>query len=340
MLGRSFALCFGAAMKRRELITLLGSTAAIWPLTAYPQSARKIPLVGYLWHAASAGEEQPYYGAILDGFTQLGYVEGRTIELVHRFPNEKPELFKSMANELVALNPDVLMGGSVSSLYLKDATSTIPIVFLFVPDPIGLKLVESFAQPGGNATGFVNFGRDLVGKRLQFLKEIVPNFSRVALLVNSEVPSAPIYIDESSRAAAELGLSIQVFDVITSEALKPAFDEMSKASMQALITASGGNLFVWRGAIAKLALDYKIPYCAFSKEFFDAGALMAVGADQVQMCRDSTGYADKILKGVKPSDLPVQQPTKLQVRFNLSVARALGLSVPQPIFAAADEVVE
>jgi putative ABC transport system substrate-binding protein len=329
-------------MRRRHFISAFAS-AAIVPLksfTAYPQPARKIPLVGYLWHAASAEEEQPYYGAIVEGFSQLGYVNGRTIKLEHRFPDEKPELFKSMAAELVALNPDVLMGGAVGSSYLKDATSTIPIVFMFVPDPIGLKLVNSFAQPGGNVTGFVNFGRDLVGKRLQSLKEIVPNFSRVALLVNSEVPATRIYIDESRRVAAELGLSIQVFDVHTSEALKPAFDEMSKANMQALITASGGSLFVWKGAIAKLALDYKLPYCAYSKETFDAGALMGVGVDQVQMCRDSIVYVDKILKGAKPSDLPVQQPTKLQVFLNLTVARALGLSVPQPLFAAADEVVE
>jgi putative ABC transport system substrate-binding protein len=329
-------------MRRRDFISTLGGVAIV-PLrsfTAYSQPARKIPLVGYLWHAGSAEEEQPYYGAIVEGFNQLGYVNGRNIKLEHRFPDEKPELFKSMAAELVALNPAVLMGGAVGSSYLKDATSTIPIVFMFVPDPIGLRLVKSLAQPGGNATGFVNFGRDLVGKRLQTLKEIVPNFSRVALLVNSELPAAHIYIDESRRAAAELGLSIQVFDVHTSEALKPAFDEMSKANIQALITASGGSLFVWKGAIAKLALDYKLPYCAFSKETFDAGALMAVGADQVQMCRDSTVYVDKILKGAKPSDLPVQQPTKLLVHLNLTVAKALGLSVPQSFFAAADEIVE
>jgi len=330
-------------MRRREFLSALGGMAGVpflKPFSTYAQPARNIPVVGYLWHAASAQEEQPYYGAILDGFTQFGYVEGRNIKLVHRFPNEKPELFKSMAAELVALNPDVLMGGAVSSSYLKDATSIIPIVFMFVPDPIGLKLVKSFAQPGGNVTGFVNFGRDLVGKRLQSLKEIVPNLSRVALLVNSELPAARIYIDESRHAAAGLGLSIQVFDVHTSEALKSAFDEMSKANMQALITASGGSLFIWKGTIAKLALDYKLPYCAFSKETFDAGALMAVGADQVQMCRDSTVYVDKILKGAKPSELPVQQPANLQVRLNLSVARALGLSVPPSLFAAADEVIE
>jgi putative ABC transport system substrate-binding protein len=168
----------------------------------------------------------------------------------------------------------------------------------------------------------------------------VPNFSRVALLVNSEQPAAGVYIDESIRAAADLGLSIQVFDVHASEALKPAFDEMSKANMQALITASGGSLFVWKTAIAKLALEYRLPYCAFSKETFDAGALMAIGADRVQMCRDSTVYVDKILKGAKPNDLPVQQPTNLQFRINLTVAKALSLSVPQSLFAVADEVIE
>jgi len=327
-------------MRRREVITLIAGAVATWPLTTQAQQARKLPLVGYLWHAASAEEEQPYYGAVVDGFTRLGYVEGHNIKLEHRFPDEKPDLFKSMAAELVSLKPDVLMGGAITTSFLKEATSEIPIVFVFVPDPIGLKLVKSFAQPGGNVTGFVNFGRDLVGKRLQSLKEIVPELSRVALLVNSEQPAAHIYIEESSTAAAELGLSIQVFDVQASEALPPAFDAMLKAKMQALITASGGSLFVWKAIIAKLALDHKIPYCAFSREAFAVGALMSVGADQVQMCRDSIVYVDKILKGAKPSELPVQQPTRLQFRINLTVAKALGLGVPQSLFAVADEVIE
>jgi putative tryptophan/tyrosine transport system substrate-binding protein len=247
-------------MKRRGFMIFLGgvtSAPLLKSFTAYSQPARKIPPVAYLWHAGSAEEEQPYYGAIVDGFAQVGYVEGYTIKLEHRFPNE-PELFKGMAAELVALNPDVLMGGAISSSYLKEATSTIPIVFMFVPDPIGLKLVKSFAQPGGNATGFVNFGRDLVGKRLQSLKEIVSNLARVALLVNSEQPAARVYIDESRRAAAELGLSIQVFDVHTSEALKAAFDEMAKANMQALITASGGSLFVWRAKSWRSITGFRI----------------------------------------------------------------------------------
>jgi len=327
-------------MRRRDLFALVGGAAAAWPLTAHSQQASLVPLVGYLWHAANAEEEGPYYKALLEGFARLGYVPGRNVVLEHRFPNEKPDLFKRMAAELVSLNPDVLMGGAVASSYLKSATSKIPIVFMFVPDPIGLGLVESLARPGGNATGFVNFGRDLVGKRLQSLKEIVPGLTRVALLVNSDQPTTRVFVDETKAAAAELGITIQIFDARTSEALGPAFDAMLKAQMQALITASGGTIFQWRAIVAKLALDHRLPFCAFSRETFEVGALMSYGADQIEMCRNSVVYVDKILKGAKPSDLPVQQPTKLELLINRKVARTLGLSIPQTLLATADELIE
>jgi putative ABC transport system substrate-binding protein len=327
-------------MKRREFITLLGGATIAWPVAARAQQVGRVPLVGYLWHTATAEEEQPYYGAIVDGFARLDYVDGRNIKIEHRFPAEIPEFFKSMAAELVSLKPDVLMGGAISTSYLKDATSDIPIVFMFVPDPIGMKLVKSFARPGGNVTGFVNFGRDLVGKRLQSLKEVVPELSRVALLVNSDQPAARVYIEESTSVATELNVSVQVFDVRATVDLARAFDAMAKAQMHGLITASGGSLFQWKELIAKLALDHHLPFCAFSKETFEAGALLSYGADQVQMCRDAVGYVDKILKGAIPSDLPVQQPTKLQLFINLKVAKALGLTVPQTLQLEADEVIE
>jgi putative ABC transport system substrate-binding protein len=330
-------------VRRRDfLASLLRGAAAInlAPHAANAQQNDHLPVVGYLWHTATAQEEQPYYGAVIDGFAKLGYVDGKNIKLLHRFPAEKPELFKSMANELVASKPDVLMGGAISTSYLKEATSDIPIVFVFVPDPIGLKLVKSFSHPGGNVTGFVNFGRDLIGKRLQSLKEIMPALSRVALLVNSEQPAARIYIEESGIVAKTLNISIEVFDARATEALPAAFDAMVKAKMQALITASGGSLFQWKDLIANTALDRKLPYCAFSKETFEAGALMSYGADQVQMCRDSADYVDRILKGAKPADLPVQQPTKLQLFINGKVAKALGLSVPPTLLATADELIE
>jgi putative ABC transport system substrate-binding protein len=245
-----------------------------------------------------------------------------------------------MADELVSLNMDLLMGGAIGSSYLKRATSKIPIVFMFVPDPIGLKLVESLARPGGNATGLVSFGRDLVGKRLQLVKELVPAASRIALLVNSEQPTARIFIEETTAAARELGLVLQVFDARTREALEPVFAEMVGAQMHALITASGGTIFQWRAAVAKLAVDHRLPYCAFSRETFEVGALMSYGADQIEMCRYSVSYVDKILKGAKPSELPVQQPTKLETLINLKVAKTLGLTVPAKLLYTADEVIE
>ena len=194
---------------------------------AVAQRPGKVPRIGYLWHAGSAEEEGPYFRALIEGFERLGYVDGKNIILEHRFPNEIPEQFRSMAEELVALNGDVLMGGSLSSkTYLKNATTTIPIVFMFIPDPVGMKLVDSLARPGGNVTGLSNFARDLVGKRLQFLKETVPRLSRVALLVNSNVQCTHIYIHTTQAAADELGLAVQTFEARSHEELESAFDGM------------------------------------------------------------------------------------------------------------------
>jgi len=327
-------------MRRREFITLLGSAALAWPLAARAQQPGKVPRIGYLWHAGSAAEEGPYLRALIEGFERLGYVDGRNMTLEHRFPNEIPARFKSMAEELVALNVDVLMGGAVASSYLKNATAKIPIVFMFVPDPVGIKLVDSLARPGGNVTGLSNFGRDLVGKRLQFLKETVPGLSRVALLVNANAPSARIYIDTTQAAAGELGLVTQTFEARSLEELEPAFDAMAKAGMQAVTVASGGIAFQGRAIIAKLALSHRLPLFVFSRETFEVGALMSYGPDQLEMCRRAAVYADKILKGAKPSDLPVEQPTKLELLINLKVAKALGLTIPHTLLAAATEVIE
>jgi putative ABC transport system substrate-binding protein len=230
-------------MRRREFIALLGSAAAAWPLAARAQQGRKIPTVGYLWHAGSAKEEDPYFGALLEGFGSLGYVDGRNIKLEHRFPNETPERFKAMAAELVSLNVDVLMGGAVASSYLRDATTKIPIVFMFVPDPVGMKLVQSIARPGGNITGLSNFGRDIAGKRLQLLREIVPGLSRVALLINSDQPTTPVFIEVMQAAADQLGLVVQTFEARSLEEIEPAFDAMARAGMQAITPVQGGLFF-------------------------------------------------------------------------------------------------
>ncbi len=182
-------------MRRRDFFSFIGGAMVAMPGIARAQPAGKIPTVGYLWHAGNAKEETPYFEALLEGFAKLGYVEGRNIKLEHRFPNETPERFKSMAAELVSLNVDVLMGGAIASTYLRDATTKIPIVFMFVPDPVGMKFVQSIARPGGNITGLSNFGRDVAGKRLQLLKEIVPGLSRVALLINSQQATTRVFVE-------------------------------------------------------------------------------------------------------------------------------------------------
>ena len=325
-------------VRRRDIFFLVGGSLLAPRIARAQLAGGKIPRVGYFRHAGKPEEEQPYYGAVNDEFQKLGYVSGRTVILEHRFPAEDPERFKSMAAELVSLQPDALMGGAVTTSYLKQATSTIPIVFMNVPDPVGLKLVESLSRPGGNATGLVNFGRDLVGKRLQLLKEIVPGLTHVALLVNNGQPSGKIYIEEGGAVAAELGLQLRVFDVRHDAALANAFDDMKKEEMQALITSSGGSLFQWKAKIAKLARDHRLPYCAFAKETFDVGALIGYGADQ--LCRDAVHYVDRILRGANPADLPVQQPTKLQLLINLKVAQAIQVTIPPSLLATADEVIE
>ncbi|HMF25771.1 MAG TPA: ABC transporter substrate-binding protein [Pseudolabrys sp.] len=328
-------------MRRREFIVSLAASAAAWPLVARAQQVQKIPKVGYLWHAASAKEENPYYGAVIEGFARLGYVNGRNIVLEHRFPNEKPELFAGMAAELVAMNPEVLMGGSVASFYLNAATKTIPIVFMFVPDPVGMKLVNSLARPGGNITGLSNFGLDIAGKRVQLLKEIVPGLSRLAMLINSNQQTASMYVEVTRKAARDLGVTVDAFDALGSrKELDDAFDAMTKAGMQAVIPAQGGTAFQWRAIIPRLAIEHRLPLCAFSRETFEDGALISYGPDQVALCVRSAALADKIIKGEKPADIPVEQPTKFEFLVNLRTARALGLTVPAGMLIAANEVVE
>jgi putative ABC transport system substrate-binding protein len=327
-------------MRRRDFFSVIGGAMVALPSVVHAQPGGKIPTVGYLWHAGSAEEEHPYFGALLDGFARLGYVDGRNIKLEHRFPNEAPERFKTMAAELVSLNVDVLMGGAIAATYLRDATTKIPIVFMFVPDPVGMKLVQSIARPGGNVTGLSNFGREVAGKRLQLLKELVPGLSRVALLMNSHQPTTPVFVDVMRATADQLGLVLQTFDARSLEQIEPAFDAMGRAGMQAITPVQGGLFFQARVLVAKLAIARGLPMLAYSKETFADGALVCYAPDQVEMCRRSTVYADKILKGAKPGDLPVEQPTKFELLVNLKTAKTLGLEVPLHLQQLADEVIE
>jgi len=326
-------------IRRREFIITLGGAAA-WQFAARAQQGGRIPRIGFLWHAGSREEESMNFEAVIEGFAKLGYVEGRNIILEHRFPNEEPERFRTMAAELVALNVDVLMVTATGAPYLRDATTKIPIVFVAVPDPVSMRLVQSLARPGGNMTGLSNFGEELAAKRLQLLKELVPGLSRVALLVNRDLLSKGFYIEGSRMAADKLGLAVQVFELTSVEDLEPTFDAMVQAGMQAVTLAQGGFAFSRRATVAKLALARRLALCAYNKTTFDAGALMAYGPNILDAFRRMAVYVDKILKGAQPSELPVEQPTSFELFINLRVAKTLGLDVPVHLQQIADEVIE
>jgi len=326
---------------RRTFLICTGTVLLAAPLAADAQEAGRIPRVGVLWHAGSADEEGAYYTGLLEGFRDLGYVDGRNIILEHRFPNEMPERFRSMTAELVALKVDVLVTvGTQTAPYARNATTSIPVVFIFVPDPVGSKFVDSLGRPGRNMTGLSQFGADIVLKRLQFLKEISPGLSRVALLVNPNTEVASLYKRVTETAAAELGLKNHTFEARSLDELKRAFDAMVKAGMQAVTINGEGLAYQQRAHIARMTLARRLPLAVWSRETFEAGALMSYGADQVAMCRRGPVFVDKILKGAKPSDLPVEQPTKLEFLINRKTARALGLTIPQIMLLRADEVIQ
>jgi putative tryptophan/tyrosine transport system substrate-binding protein len=328
-------------VKRREFITLLGGMAVAWSRAARAQQTRKLPSVGILWHAGKAEQEEPYYTWMLEGFASLGYMPNQNVKIEHRFPNEDPEKFKSMAAELVSAKVDVLVGvGVAASAIVKSETTTIPVVFTLAGDPIASKLVESLARPGGNATGLTIVPVELSGKRLELLKELLPRLARMGLLVNPNEPTARGYIAEGETAAAKLGVAQQVVEARTAEEIEPALDAFSRTGVDAVVIGAGGLFYQARKRIPELALARRLAICVWSKETFEAGALMSYGADQQAVMRRTPLYVDKILKGAKPAELPVEQPTKLQFLFNVRVAKALGLEVPTAILLRADEVVE
>lgn len=332
-------MSLGSDMQRREFIMLIGGAAA-WPCTGRAQE-RRIPRVGVLWHAASAEEEGALFTGLVDGFRALGYIDGQTIILEHRFPNEMPERFTSMAAELVSLNVDVIVSsGNNAAAYAKKATATIPWVAMLISDPVGTKLVDNLARPGGNVTGISFFASELIGKRLQLLKEAIPDLSRVAQLVNPAAQISRLYIDLTQTAATQLALTVERFDARSRDELKPAFEAMGRAGMQALVTNSDGLSYAQRELIGQLALKTRLPAAVYMRETLVAGTLLSYGPDSMAICRRAAVYVDKILKGTKPGELPVEQPTKFELLINLKTAKALGLMISPEFLLTADEVIE
>jgi putative ABC transport system substrate-binding protein len=329
-------------MQRREFIAILGGVV-VWPLRAGAQQQRgKIPRVAVLWHAGSAEEEAVYLTALLKGLDGLGYVDGKTVTLEHRFPNEQPERFVSMAAELAALNPDVLIAVTrPGALAAQRASATIPIVFVVVPDPIGTRLVNSLARPGGNITGLTHIAVELSAKRLALFKEAFPRMTRVALLVNAgDRQGMQRYIDETRAAATTLGLDVQPVEVSSVGDFEQALDKVVAGGSQGVVVGPDGLFYQGREALAQAALKRRLPLMMYSRETLQAGALMSYGADMGEIFRRTGIYVDKILKGEKPANLPVEQPTVFEFLVNAKTARALGLELDPMLIARADGVTE
>ncbi len=327
-------------MKRREFMTVMGGAMA-WPLAVRAQQASTVPTIGVLWHAGSADEEQPYFDALIAGFKDLGYVEGRNVRFEHRFPNEAPDRYRAMAAELVALKVAAIVTvGNAPASYARQATATIPIVFIFAADPIGSKLVESLARPGGNATGQAQLGTDLTAKRFELLRDVVPKLSRVGLLLNPAEPSAERYRKEGQAAAAALGLTVLPFELPALDKMDGVFDAMAQAGVQALSLGPGGMIFKGKDHLQRLALAHRMPTCGWSRETLASGLLLSYGPDQAEMAHHAPVFVDKILRGTPPADIPVEQPTRLQLIVNQKTARALDITVPESLLLRADEVIE
>jgi ABC-type uncharacterized transport system substrate-binding protein len=324
---------------RREIITLLGA-AAIWPMAATAQQLRKTPRIGVLL-AGTPASFSTRAKAFLEGLQDHGYVEGRTITIEWRWGQDKMERLPELAAELVGLNVDaVVTGGTPAAKALKSATRTIPIVIAIIGDPVAAGLVDSIARPGGNATGFSIVAPDLSGKRLQLLKEVIPGISSVAVMSNVANPQSQIELNEMQIAARTLGLRLQSIQISTEASLEDAFEKGTNARVQALIVLTDAVLYSQRGRIVALAAANRLPAMYFFREFVQEGGLMSYAPSDTDLFRRAAAYVDKILKGTKPGDLPVEQPTKFELVINLKTARALGLDVPPTLLARADEVIE
>jgi putative ABC transport system substrate-binding protein len=329
----------------KEKISAVAICAMLFALyaTAEAQQAR-VPKIGVLSggsRSASGGSGGSRLELIRQGLRELGYVEGKNITIVYRSAEEKFEWLPALVDELIGLKVDVLiMSSTPSALAAKKATSTIPIVFIGVSDPVAAGLVDSLPRPGGNITGFTAMTSELAGKRLELLKETVPKLSRVALLWDPRDTNAAGSWKESQLPARELGLQLHSMEVSSSDRYENAFKEAIRARSAALAVAGSALAVSNRKQIADLAARNQLPSIYHRGDFVDGGGLMSYGANQIEPYRRVAVYVDKILKGAKPADLPVEQPTKLEFIINLKTAKQIGLTIPPNVLARADRVIK
>jgi putative ABC transport system substrate-binding protein len=328
-------------MRRREFITLLGGAAA-WPLAARAQQRERMRRVGVLLNAAADDSDfQSWVGAFQQALAQSGWIIGRNVRIDTRWAGGKADDVRRHAAELVALVPDVILAHGASTVGpLLQLTRSIPIVFPVIGDPVGAGFVDSLARPGGNATGFMTVEYGFGGKWLEMLKQIAPNITRVAVLRDATQGSATSLFAAIQAVAPLVGVEVIPINVREAPEVERSVAAFARSSNGGLIVTPSGNATVLRDLIIGLAARHKLPAVYAGRIFVTGGGLISYNADYIDQYQRAAGYIDRILKGEKPADLPVQRPTKYELVINLKTAKALGLIVPPTLFAIADEVIE
>jgi putative tryptophan/tyrosine transport system substrate-binding protein len=322
---------------RRKFLAALGGAAAAWPLAARAQQPGKLPTIGFL--GAEAAAWSAYITAFAERLRALGWIEGRTIAIEYRWSEGRPERVAEIAAEFVRLKVDVIVTNGPAVATLKQATSVIPIVFAVALDPVGGGLVASLAQPGGNVTGQSTQQSDLAGKRVELLRDVVPRLRRLAIILNVGYPSAVLEMGEVQAAARALGIEVDTLEIRRAEDIAPAFAAL-KGQADALYIVVDALVVANLARINILAVGARLPTMFNTRAYVKAGGLMSYGPNLSDLFRRAADMVDKILRGAKPADIPVEQPTKFDLIINLTTAKALGLEVPPTLLARADEVIE
>jgi len=320
-------------MRRREFITLLGGAAA-WPVAARGQQAGKVPVIGYL--SAQVGQNT---AAFVQRLRELGWIEGRTIAIEYRWADGRGEHYAEIAAEFVRLKVDIIVVSGAAVLPAKEATSVIPIVFTAARNPLGTGMIASLAHPGGNATGLSSQMIDLVGKRIELLREIVPGLRRLGILANVADPASVLELGEVATIARTLGFDVIPREIRRAAEIAPAFEAL-KGRVEALYVVTDPIMYANRTGINILAVGAQLPTIFGFREYVDAGGLMSYGPNFPDLFRRAGDYVDKILRGTKPADIPVEQPTRFDLVVNLNTAKALGLTIPETFLVRATEMIE
>ena len=324
-------------MKRREFIGLVGAAVSLSSAAARAQQSTKVYRIGLLLGSVTEARYEDFLGRL----GELGYAEGRNLIVERRFTEGRNERYHALATEFVNLKVDLVVApGTAAALAAKAATSVIPIVTVVVGDPVSARLIASLDRPGGNVTGTSSLASDLPGKELELLKEIVPHLSRVAVLFNPTNTSHAPLVKELEAAAAILRIRVQSFSVRAPDEIESAFAKMATDPAEALVILDDPLMSVQRRGIVELAMLQRLPTVSTERSYAEAGALLSYGASFSDLFRRAATYVDKILKGAKPADLPVERPTKFELAVNLKTAKTLGLVIPATMLARADEVIE